>query len=316
MLIVILIEGQVGFTWLQKNQEKGGFFMVVLLFISVIPDSVSFERVKGIFEASLMRNKGVEIENPADFFYYKFETFHPFWWYIGARYLKVHGYSKKDEYPSTADLRNAIARANKMAQFLWDYFRWSSEVIIGEVMERHVDTVDLHCELGRVFKIRVDTVLMGELEPGDVITTNAPGGWTIRMSPDYSDYPYINGDTVLVFLTHFPLKLHCHSLWKEHRLDIGYKMPFYEVISMFRVGTLYFEPRIHRGPLHVSFHKKTGRNYRFDYPYDDVLVFLEEVIRWGKEVQNKFYGFITESRMDSIITGRLKRKDIIRRICR
>jgi len=46
-----------------------------------------------------------------------------------------------------------------------------------------------------------------------------------------------------------------------------------------------------------------------------VMVFLEEVIRWGKEVQRDFYGFITEARMDSIITGKLKRKDIVKRIC-
>jgi len=289
--------------------------MVILLLICVIPDSISFERVKRMFEASLVRNKSVEMENPADFFFYKFETFHPFWWCLGGKYLRVHGYGEGKEYTRTADLNDAMVRANKMAYYLWDYFWWASEIIIGEVMERHVDTVDLHCELGRVYKIKVDTVLMGELMPGEVITAKAPGGWTVGLSSDVFDFPYFNGDTVLVFLTHFPLKSHCHSLWKEHRLDIGYRMPFYEVISMYRVGTLYFEPRIHRGPLHVSFHKETAKNYRFDYPYDDVMVFLEEVIRCGKEVQRDFYEFITEARMDSIITGKLKRKDIVKRIC-
>ena len=289
--------------------------MVILLLICVIPDSISFERVKRMFEASLVRNKSVEMENPADFFFYKFETFHPFWWCLGGKYLRVHGYGEGKVFTRGADLKDAMARANKMAQFLWDDFWWASEIIIGEVMERHVDTVNARCILGRVYKIKVDTVLMGELMPGDVITTKAPGGWTVGMSPDFFNFPYFNGDTVLVFLTHFPLKSHCHSLWKEHRLDIGYRMPFYEVISMYRVGTLYFEPRIHRGPLHVSFHKETAKNYRFDYPYDDVMVFLEEVIRCGKEVQRDFYEFITEARMDSIITGKLKRKDIVKRIC-
>lgn len=262
------------------------------------------ERMKSMFEEALLRHPENTLESPAETFYNNFETFRPFAVALKDKYMSEKGYRNELEFK----------KRDELAWIMGFSFGTVSEVIIGEIISHHEDTIyneiyKSRCPLGNEFIIRVDTVLMGNINKGEIITTRARGGKHHHSYSNLSDYPYMKGDTVLVFLHHFPSTRRCRHIWNDHKNDIGYRMPFYEVGVMFQVTSLYItkdspsgKVNTVTGPVHVTYHELPDLWFKpFDYPITEVKQTLSKFIKQYKEWQDKWYNYVNPQIMDSIV---------------
>jgi len=290
-------------------------FMFILLSTPVNPHS-DLERMESMFEETLLRHPEHTLKNPAETFYNNFETFRLFWEALGERYMSEKCYWNK----------NSFKKRDEKAYILYHDIHSVSEVIIGEITSEHEDTIvnviyNRKCILGKEFIIRVDTVLLGYISEGEIIKVRSPGGKFLMYSSNVENYPYMRGDTVLVFLRHFP-SVRCRSLRNDHKNEIGYRMPFYEVKGMYWVTSLYFTTDSLRGkvgsvtgPQHIMYHEKPYlRNEPFDYPYSEVIETLGKFIEWGKEWKKKWYNYLNPKIMDYIVLERFNSEKVIKSI--
>ncbi|MCK4422395.1 hypothetical protein KAW48_11445 [candidate division WOR-3 bacterium] len=278
-------------------------FTFILLLTNITPDSVSHAKMVSMFEAALKRHPEKTLRNPAQTFFIYFETPTPFYEVLAEKYLYQKGY----EYNNIFELK----RKDELAWILAFTLNPTSEVIIGEILKHYKDSVfneyyTRRCPYGNVYVIRVDTVFMGNIDKGKEITVRK----RVVSGPHANLYnlPYMQGDTVLVFLHHFP-NITCKSLFVEHRNDIGYRTPVFMGGMMFLVTSLYFtkdniggKVQSSKGPLHVTFYTKPELwDKPFDYPYSEVVGKLGKFSKWIKEWQKEWYNLITPDFMDSLI---------------
>mgnify|MGYP001045791635 CR=1 FL=1 len=278
-------------------------FTFILMLTNVIPDSVSHAKMVSMFEAALQHHPEKTLGNPAQTFFIYFETPTPFYEVLTEKYLDQKGY----EYNNIFELK----RKDELAWILTFTLIPNSGVIIGEILKHYKDSVfgeyyNRGCPYRNVYVIRVDTVFMGNIDKGEEITVRK----RIASGPHANLYnlPYMQGDTVLVFLDRFPNRT-CKSLFVEHRNDIGYRTPVFMGGMMFLVTSLYFtkdniggKVQSSKGPLHVTFHTKPELwNKPFDYPYSEVVGKLGEFTKWIKKWQKEWYNAVTPNLMDSLI---------------
>jgi len=270
-------------------------FTFILLLTNITPDSVSHAKMVSMFEAALQRHPEDTLRNPAQTFFHHFETPTPFYKVLTEKYLSHEGVKRKDEL--TSILTFALTP--------------NSELIIGEILKHHEDSVfgeyyNRGCPYRKVYEIRVDSVFMGNIDEGEIITVRSSElGGTIAQ---IYNFPYMQGDTVLVYLKHFPSVL-CRSLWKKHKNDIGYRTPFYISGMMFWVTSLYFskasisgEEKVSKGPRHITYHTKLELwSKPFDYPYSEVVGKLGKFTEWIKKWQREWYNIVTPNVIDSLI---------------
>jgi len=270
-----------------------GFTFILLLF-DITPDSVSHAKMVSMFEAALQRHPEKTLGNPAQTFFIYFETPTPFYEVLAEKYLSQKGY----EYNNIFELKGK----DELAWILTFTLIPNSGVIIGEILEHYKDSVfnDYNTRRGpydNVYVIRVDTVFMGNIDKGEKVMVRKRG-----------NPPYMQGDTILVFLHHFPNRT-CKSLFVEHRNDIGYRTPVFMGGMMFLVTSLYFtkdniggKVQSSKGPLHVTFHTKPELwDKPFDYPYSEVVGKLGKFTEWIKKWQREWYNAVTPNLMDSLI---------------
>ena len=275
-------------------------FTFILLLTNITPDSVSHAKMVSMFEAALKRHPEKTLGNPAQIFFIHFETPTPFYEVLAEKYLDQKGY----EYNNIYELK----RKDELAWILAGSIIINSELILGEILEYYEDSVfneyyTRRCPSRKVYEIRVDSVFMGNIDKGEKITVR--GDVPISTIAELYNYPYMQGDTVLVFLHHFP-RITCRSLFNQHKNDIGYRAPFYVGgRMMFWVTSLYFskdsisgEEKTTKGPLHITFH--TG-DKPFDYPYSEVVGRLGKFSKWIKKWQKEWYNVVTPNLMDSLI---------------
>lgn len=282
------------------------------VFSSSIDPNSDLARMKSMFEEALLSHPEHTLENPAEVFYKNFETFKPFWRAIGEREMTEKNYLNEYDFK----------KIDEKAHIFWYELAAVSEVIIGEIISKHEDTVyneiySKYCILGKEFIIRIDTVLMGDIFEGEIIKVRSRGGKLNPRTPYYEDYPYMSGDSVLVLLRHFP-SMRCRDIRNKHINEIGYRMPFYEVKSMFWVTSLYITKDIPSGkvntvtgPVHVKFHEKPYLWIKpFDYPYSEVIETLSKFIKCGKELQKRWYNCFNTQIMDSLILKQLDSESV------
>ena len=275
-------------------------FTFILLLTNITPDSVSHAKMVSMFEAALKRHSEKTLGNPAQIFFIHFETPTPFYEVLAEKYLDQKGY----EYNNIFELK----RKDELAWILAGSIIMSSELIIGEILEYYEDSVfneyyNRGCPSRKVYEIRVDSVFMGNIDKGEKITVR--GSAPISTIAELFNYPYMQGDTVLAFLHHFP-RITCRSLFYKHKNDIGHRTPFYvDGGMMFWVTSLYSskdsisgEEKVSKGSLHITFHTE---DRPFDYPYSEVVGRLGKFSKWIKKWQKEWYNVVTPNLMDSLI---------------